>query len=108
MIITTVVYGIRLTDEFGEFNEKLSNDDIKLIKKYYQTKTIGFVDFPSEEDTQFFLGFETWVNKATDLKSFESIWNNIIKNSPKELQDLAYKLKDNGCDTEVHFVASEC
>jgi hypothetical protein len=106
-MITTIVYGIRLTDEFGEFIKQLSNDEIQLVKSCLNKKIIGFVDFPSEEEPQFFLGFETWISKNTDLRNFENIWTNVMMKAPKELNVLADKLKVNGCDTDVHFLASE-
>lgn len=107
MIITTVVYGIRITDEFGEFIDQISAEESQLIKGYLHTKTNGFVDFPSEEEPQFFLGFETWINKTTNINNFEAIWEKLIEQAPKELKEMAYKLKDNGCDTDIHFLAAE-
>ncbi len=107
MIITTVAYGIALTDEFGEFFSTIPKEDIQLVNKYLNSKTIGFVDFPSEEDPIVILGFETWISKATDLKNFESIWEKVMEQSSLELKELAYKLKNKGLDTEVHFLAGD-
>jgi hypothetical protein len=118
-IATVTAFGIQITDEFGgylrEYKDLYNAIKEEAYKKEFKVESIkgtdaeeDFEDYysyfdlpycatcPSAEDNQVVLGFYAEnTGKRTDWKALEEKWHNLIKDTPKHIQDLIKGLIPN-------------
>ncbi len=112
MIVTSTVYGIPLTEEFGE---PLSNrEDIhEAVSSYLEGEGKSlyddddyawFISWPSAEDRQIVLGIPTDTpHKNTDWASLDKAFSEAMSKAPKNIQDM---IKD--INPEIVFLYGHC
>lgn len=101
MVGHTMIYGVLMTDEFGGvFNHfEAFVDAVKEQYGYNYPEWIA--SFPSAEDNQLALGFDTWINKTTDFKALDESWKELVNTIPEDLKVLIPDFEQLNPDVEV-------
>lgn len=122
MIMTTVGYGILLTDSFGdfykEFNgfknirkcENISREDYSNFLYPHLTLYDFFPSCESSEELQFIMGVEVHVRKSMKMKEIHRQWLEYMEELPIEIKKIVEQIKTEhsySLDPDFHILSGE-